>query len=133
MSYNEFLAKVKTLNVALDNHIIRDYRDTAKTGDYIKESWITGGMGGGSCWDDGETDNHYAIENEQEPELTGLFTIMEAISPDLSFLKARKLMELIKYDNYTDNEYYGNYYHFGVKYVDLRELYDAYVNMGFLS
>ena len=134
MSYESFLAKVKALNVAIDNHVIRDWRsEKPATGDYIKESWTTGGVGGGSCWDDGEHDNHYAIEGDKEPELTDLFTIMEAISPELSFLKARKLMELIKYDSYTDNEYYGNCYHFGVKYVDLRELYVAYVSMGVLS
>jgi hypothetical protein len=130
--YEAFLARVKTLNVALGNHIIRDYRNTAKTGDYIKESWTTGGLSGGSCWDDGETDNHYAVEGNREPELTDIFTIMEAFCPDLSFLNARKLMGLIKYDSYTDNEYYGNYFHYGVKYVDLRELYDAFVDLGVL-
>jgi hypothetical protein len=57
---------------------------------------------------------------------------MEALCPDLSFLKAHKLMGLIKCDSYTDNEYYGNYFHYGVKYVDLRELYDAFVELGVL-
>jgi hypothetical protein len=133
MSYQEFLAKVKPLDVCVENYVVYHHKTKyAATGDYLKESWLTGGQCGGSCWDTGDEDPHESVSAVKEPELVDLFTVLEAFVPELSFLKARKLMDLIKYDAYTKSEYYGNYYTYGVKYVDLKELYEALNEMGAL-
>jgi hypothetical protein len=92
-------------------------------GDAIFEQWTTGGMGGGSCWEDG---GHYAVEGEPEPEFESLDKIIVSICPNITFIQYKKLCrEVIKRDEYTNNEYYGNYSRESIKYVLIEQLYNA--------
>jgi|SRR5690349_4354210 len=89
----------------------------------LKIDWTIGGMTGGSCWDDGETDNHRPVSADPEPELEELDKLLEVFCPTITFMQYKRLSQaLIKRDTYTDYEYYGNYYEKAVKFVVLSDL-----------
>lgn len=130
MTYDQFLSEVKEL-AYIRNKFWKDVdRWSAKpalnTDNVIYQEWRTGGISGGSCWDDGETDNHYALDAEESPEtFDELIAILEKFWPDISFLNYHKLITpIIHHDDYTLYEYYGNHTNYAVKYVDIKELYD---------
>ena len=125
MDYKEFVAEVKSFGVYIDKAIARSWRqDKVEEGEFIQASWVTGGMSGGSCWDDGSEDHHYGVSSSPEPEFDALDTILEKLYPEITFMIYKRMaQDLIKTSEYTDNEYYGNYYEYTVKYVDLKDLY----------
>lgn len=97
----------------------------------------TGGIGGGSCWDTGEGDPHYAYTNDnaESAEIPALDTLLEAISPNITFLQYKRLMSIAKVENHSwsENEYYGNCSNYVRKRVKLGDLYGALCEMNLLK
>jgi hypothetical protein len=97
--------------------------------DYLYVEWVSGGISGGSCWDD-SSENHYAIDPSPEKELNDLDAILTTICPNLTFLQYKRLAgKVIKQDSRTENEYYGNSTVYSYKYVKLKDLYDALIEI----
>jgi hypothetical protein len=69
----------------------------------VSTSWRTGGISGGSCWG-GEANQ--PVEGEEKP--AWLEEFLEAVAPETSFLKFRRLQSKCKRYDYTNDEYYGN-------------------------
>jgi hypothetical protein len=89
----------------------------------LEVTWTTGGMTGGSCWNDGVEDPHYPVEAEEEPEFEALDKVLEALCPQITFLQYKKLVKsVVSRDATSENEYYGNYYDKMTKSVDLNVL-----------
>jgi hypothetical protein len=140
MTEQEFYEKLKTLDISFHkkedrkNHYIDTYvlaKDTKKkihTFDelYLYKDWRTGGVGGGSCWDNGES-NHYAKEGNPEPEFVDLDTILENLAPEISYLKYKKFMKELKISEltWTENEYYGNSTAYCAKLIKLTDLFNT--------
>lgn len=104
--------------------------------DCLLVQWMTGGINGGSCWDDGER-NLYSMEGEPEPTFSALDTILDQLCPNITYLQYRKLINdtspsLVEYDSYTQNEYYGNSTTYGYKKVVLRRLWDRLNELGLI-
>lgn len=149
MTSDEFLAKISELGIGWstrkeskpNSYYGRHWEShfptkNKKTGEYNKPTaddclyleWRTGGQSGGSCWDEGDTDPHYPLDGEKEPEFTDLDKILTELCPKISFLQYKTLStDMIKYDERTENEYYGNYTNYGIKTVRLGDLYDKLV------
>ncbi len=72
---------------------------------FLSDSWLTGGMTGG-YWDS-EADTK--IDPEDPKELVLLNDFLELEMPELSFIKYRKLLALVKLEEWGRSEYYGNY------------------------
>jgi len=87
-------------------------------GNELKVNWRTGGMSGGNCWG-GSADTPVSPENE--PELP-LDEIILKHKKDLSYMKYRQIEKSIVYRNYSEWEYYGNYYEYREKTLDTRVL-----------
>lgn len=87
--------------------------------------WITGGIGGGSCWDTGEgPDPHYSKDAEPEPEFVQLDKLLEIVWPAITHLQYKNLVrELITIKESSDNDYYGNYTNWSEKKIDIAALY----------
>lgn len=101
-----------------------------KVSEILSVSWRTGGMCGGSCWGD-KADR--AVTADDPEELTDLDKILEKVAPTISFLKYKNLYsDIVHSDDYTENEYYGNYYNYTVRYVLLSELYLALKDRGMI-
>lgn len=96
--------------------------------DYFYVSWTSGGVSGGSCYND-DYDSHYAIAGDPEPEFSSLDGLLVDICPNISFLQYKKLLSLTKHDTYTSNEYYGNSRVTSFKHIRLKELYEELVKL----
>lgn len=127
MTYEQFKAEVSKINgVYLDKKL-----RYLSAGDYISVQWCTGGMTGGSCWG---TEADHEVSADREPELTALDAILLKYRPAIGFLEYKILNnELVKVHTYTNNEYYGNYYHYSEKYVNLKDLYQYMGRQGWLE
>jgi len=95
-----------------------------ETFDIYPVTWTTGGLTGGNCW--GGSANE-PVEAEPEPELTVLDDILLDVFPSLTFMQFRVLMreDIVKVTTGTDSEYYGNYYRYSKKELDVDALYRA--------
>lgn len=143
---NSFLDIVKELGVCLyKKNESRSSYSSVNTKDIDMEcglycDWISGGVTGGSCWDDGETDNHTSRESDPENEDVekDLERILEEVCPSLSFLQYKKLLRgsndkgLIETDDRYENEYYGNSTSYRIKWLPLNKLYAVLKEMNVL-
>ena len=96
---------------------------------YLYVQWCSGGISGGSCWDSGDSDPHYARSGDAEPEFDDVDTVLTKICPTLSFLQYKQLMKIVTRDEYSENEYYGNCTNYTYKKVKLRDLLNELVRM----
>jgi hypothetical protein len=119
IDYKEFLDRLS------DNDI---YYLNGISGEYIKVKWVVGGTTGRSCWG-GEFKSKPIDELEDEPDFDKLDAILELFCPNITYLQYKKLTnELVKYSEYNDGgDWYGNYYEYKVKTVNLKELFE-YIN-----
>lgn len=114
----EINSKVDTWNEGI-------FREPAWIPSEIKELVIyqrfeTGGVTGGSCWDD-SSPRGYSVE--ERPPFKVLDEVLMKICPDLSYSKFKEIEALINVLGETDWEYYGNCTNYEVRYVVLSELY----------
>ena len=129
-SFEEFYALVKKLglDICFPRSAWRfssNTKETPKTPEnaILELSWRTGGVTGGSCY--GSVAD-IPVTGEPEPEFVEFDKLLESICPDITFLQYKRICsECIKTDSRTENEYYGNSNIYGVKTVNLRELYDV--------
>lgn len=86
----------------------------------IEVRWTTGGMTGGNCW--GGKAN-CSISSDPEPEFEDLDRILEQACPQIGFIQYKRIVQdIVKYDRKTSYEYYGNYYNYSIKTVNLEKL-----------
>lgn len=121
----------KDFDLSIENlKTFEDFKDAVKsivgTTDISKE-WLIGGIGGGSCWDDGSSNPHYARQADEEPEDESLDLILEVLCPKISFLQYKKLTKenlFIETEKYY-NEYYGNHSEYRIKTLNLEVLFNT--------
>lgn len=98
---------------------------------FIAQHWDAGGISGGSCYDEGDKDPHYARTGDPAPTtFPDLTKVLIAVCPTLTFLQYEMIKEVIKSGVETEYEYYGNSSQYGYQVVILRELYDKLVELG---
>lgn len=120
-SYRSFLEKIAEISGS---------ENISSVSECMSVQWRTGGMCGGNCWGD-EADSPVSADDPEE--LTELDKILEKVAPDISFLKYKNLCsQIVRSHDYTENEYYGNYYEYSVRYVLLSELYQALKERGMI-
>lgn len=88
---------------------------------FLIESVYTGGYTGGNCWDD--TDPYFESSGDKV-EFAVLDKFLAEVAPSITFLKYKGISELIKENERTEYEYYGNTSDYKIFYIDLNELYD---------
>lgn len=96
----------------------------------IRKKWITGGDWGGNCWSDERTG--YGPDPEQEPEFTELDVILEKIAPSISFIQYKLLMSKVVYDSHTEYEYYGNHTQYGIKEINIDDVWNFLKEKGYV-
>jgi len=97
----------------------------------IYGSVTVGGASGGSCW--GGIASRYSTGREaSEAEVPEFDQLLEEISPEISFLKYKNLMNSISWmtTEECDNDYYGNYTEYGYKYITCDQLFNDLVSAG---
>lgn len=127
MSLEEFLKVGNAYKIA-KNSYSRYIGEEVMTENGISVEWRTGGISGGSCWDEGDRDPHYSIGGDDEPEFKELDSLFEKVCPNITFLQYRNIMsECVSSYDYSINEYYGNHTDYKVKWVCLERLYNMLV------
>ena len=135
MTYQDFLDKIKDLiHVAFYNdeenkydklrmyghHRYFVFSDKSKTkfndDSCVYETWVIGGLTGGSCWDNGES-HHYPVSGDEEPENNSLEQIIDCICPNAPYKKYKEILNSQKTFEYTENEYYGNCTEYRATYI----------------
>lgn len=81
--------------------------------------WVTGGVSGGSCWDDS---NPQPWENDETPGFEVLELLLKEICPQITYLQFKELEKLIQSNEDTEWEYYGNRTDFMVKYISVNDI-----------
>lgn len=82
----------------------------------------TGGYSGGSCWDNSNPEPYSS--NNTENTWVALDKFLDINCPDITYLKYKKIEELVHTNEETEHEYYGNSTDYIVKYIKLSELED---------
>lgn len=112
----EFKELIESLDISVN---FQDFEENT-----IGIKWITGGMRGGSCWDEGNS-QRYASEGDPKPEFEDLDLILEKVMSNITFLQYKKLCKfLIKEKSWSEDEYYGNSTNYIINYIFIDELYD---------
>ncbi len=91
---------------------------------HIKEPVIymryeVGGVGGGSCWNDSNSEPY---TKDERPSFKVLDLTLKRLCPNLTFLQFREVEELIHTNEESDYEYYGNSTDYEIKYVIISEI-----------
>lgn len=145
VTFNEFVEQVIDLGVNVDENYGAKYKDLYSYRIHDKKNivepgvwavsikWYTGGISGGSCWDEGDENNHYATTGEEEPEFTDFETIILHFVPNITFVEFRDIRKLVKQKEWTDYEYYGNSTNYAEKYVYLEDIYNFLKEKGYLE
>jgi len=144
MTYNEFEERVldlfiqrgeKATKVKSDSRSVLYHsivKETSEDGGYcLVKSWRSGGVGGGSCWDDGTQDNHYSFSGESEPSWDALDLVVRELFPSLSYIHYTELMRKQTMDNFTEYEYYGNSSNYHLAFLSLRDIYNFVIENGY--
>lgn len=145
MTIDQFIDKLKTLEISLYKNAERRpngcrYDDDFKhqkenqynKNSVLKENWSTGGIGGGSCWDEGESE-HYATPGNDEPDFSDLDTILlHCCEKPPNFMEYKEILKIKEEFDYSQNEYYGNSTSYRVKFITVKKLYEKLNEMGLL-
>ena len=96
---------------------------------HIKEPVIysryrTSGYSGGNCYGDCA---EYFQEDEPENKHRIIEMVLEILKPDIKFTQYKKIISMIRTNDETEYEYYGNSEDYKVEYIILSELED-YLN-----
>ncbi len=106
----------------MTNTLLEAFEKTLEdtTGDYgygihiqddntVMAEWLSGGMSGGSCWDDDDA-TYYGIDGDTAPHFDKFITAsLIAFKSDIPLSVYMDVAGLIKDDTNTHNEWYGNY------------------------
>jgi len=98
------------------------YQQRKTTTESFHVEWIAGGQGGGSCWDNDDSNLH-PIDSEPEPEFLQLDEVLNALWPKIGYLQYKVLVQtLVTRGTREEYEYYGNFTIYASKSVNIRDL-----------
>ena len=94
-----------------------------------EKKWITGGIGGGSCWDEGgeEDDPHYELNGTDEPEDNTIEIIFKNMMPEIhykAFVENVEDWRIWETDFDSEGEYYGNSTDYTIKKLNFEYLFE---------
>jgi hypothetical protein len=143
MTFEEFINEVKELDISLQYPLKRKYeyedlyfnliRDNTPIDQYhLYDEHETGGSRGGSCWG-GESVAYTSTEEDSQELIRYLDKILEKFCPSISYLNYKAISRRIQTGERTRSDYYGNYTNYKTRYISLKDLYDALVELKLLG
>lgn len=89
----------------------------------IKEAVIymrheTGGVTGGSCWQNSHNRRYF----NEEPDFEILDMVLNELHPNITYLQYKKIANIIHTNEETQYEYYGNSIDYTIKYIVVSDL-----------
>lgn len=126
------LLKAKDVYYTTLKDQIRDpsYKFKDKSNSYvIAIRYSTGGIAGGSCWDDSENYTFRSDPPDKE-ELNYIENALIKIAPNISFFNYFQIKQLENEDFETENEYYGNSTDYRIQFVFVEDLMNKLIEFG---
>jgi hypothetical protein len=96
---------------------------------FHSEAWRTGGIGGGSCWDEGDEDPHYELGEEESEPINTLEEFLKDFYPHLSLSQYKELMHHVRTEYWSEYEYYGNHTDYACHYITSDDIANFLVNL----
>ena len=139
----EFLNLVKDIErpSEMSGLVAKDYYNNTFKNQHYDENfelnfiWMvheTGGVSGGSCWDDSDPQRYY--KDDDIPEFLAFDEVVTKVVPNLPYLHYKVICsEFVKEIEYIDEEYYGNCTDYVIKYVSLCDLYNYLIEHNLLK
>lgn len=139
----EFLNLVKDIErpSEMSGLVAKDYYNNTFKNQHYDENfelnfiWMvheTGGVSGGSCWDDSDPQRYY--KDDDIPEFLAFDEVVTKVVPNLPYLHYKVICsEFVKEIEYIDEEYYGNCTDYVIKYVSLCDLYNYLIDHDLLK
>jgi hypothetical protein len=88
----------------------------------LVNSWVTGGTRGAGYW--GQEGKH-SFDGDPEPEWADLLKVLDRFSPNISYLKFRRLMaSAIGTETDQRSDYYGNETNYQCKFTFVEDLFN---------
>lgn len=87
----------------------------------------TGGVSGGSCWDDSDPQPY--SNSDDNKDFIALDVFLTQICPNITFLQFREIERLIHSNYKTKWEYYGNQTNYEIKYIVIEEIFKYLENI----
>lgn len=82
----------------------------------------TGGYSGGSCWDDSNPQPY--TEDVPKDKMKVLEIVLMELCPNISYLQYKQIEQLIDYNGYSEDEYYGNSIDWKIEFIKTSKLYE---------
>lgn len=98
---------------------------------FLYDERCSGGITGGSCWDEGES-RHYAYASNDTWD-DSLKEVVKEFAPNLTFIQFDQLEQLYQNSERGESEYYGNSTQYQVRTISLKVLYDQLRSWGYLE
>jgi len=90
-------------------------------------TYKSGGICGGSCWDESKLEEYY--NDEPMDEFEEFHEAIKKIVPNISLEQIVEMeKELVKETSLTVDEYYGNCERYVIRYVNLEKFYQYLIN-----
>jgi hypothetical protein len=89
---------------------------------FVSEEWAIGGKWGGNPWNDDELKE---MSPDDPKDIDLLDEFLEFCMPNITFLQYKKLTKRIKHQQWSDNEYYGNYTDYKCAYISFDDVADC--------
>ena len=124
-SYGTEGTYVTTLPLCDGYHYSQDEKDTTL---YLVNVVNTGGISGGSCWDD-SCPTPYST-GEGLGEFLGLNDVLTTFYPKVTLLEYKSLLSKVTMDTHTEYEYYGNAMDYAYNAISLESIYEFLVDKG---
>lgn len=90
----------------------------------VQSKVATGGSKGGSCW--GNISEPYTnnVPDINFAIIQIIDEVLNKVCPDITMLKYKSILNILKTDETCDNEYYGNCTYYDIVYFDIDEFYE---------
>jgi hypothetical protein len=86
---------------------------------FCSEEWAVSGRTGGTPWNDDEL---VPLEAEDPKEIVILDEFLEKYFPSITILQYKRLSRLIKFQNWSDDQYYGNNANYKCAYITFEDI-----------
>ncbi len=94
--------------------------------------WETGGISGGSCWDESDP-QPYSLRGSAPDTFEDLDKILMEVAPQMTHFQFIALNKMVEDGSEVDYQYYGNCTEYAYRLITVRALHDELIKMGLIS
>lgn len=98
---------------------------------YLVHECETGGVEGGSCWDDSDPQPY--VTGESLGRFVALQEVLRTVAPTISFLEYEEILGMVQTSSHVQYEYYENETAYSYQFINLKDLWCFLSERGHLA